>query len=132
MVLQEICPPALIYFAFSATQVIIDTMKGMHNVALVKLVTTLIFTVLLNFLCRQGLGIISWFIVFIPFILMTIVVSLILLMLGLDPTTGKKRIIVKKPKHKTHPRKFNPKSSKTKHNHHKKSKHLDHPHEIKK
>ena len=50
MVLQDICPPALIYLVFSTTQVIIDTVKGSYNVALVKLWVTLIFTILLNFI----------------------------------------------------------------------------------
>ena len=90
MVLQEICAPALIYLIFSMTQVVIDTVKGSFNIAFIKLWVTLIFTILLNFLCSQGLGIVSWIIVFIPFILMTVIVTLILLAFGLDPITGRK------------------------------------------
>ncbi len=90
MVLQEICPPALIYLVFSITQIVIDTFKGMFNIAFIKLWVALIFTILLNFLCNKGLGIISWFIVFIPFILMTVIVTMILLMFGLDPLTGRR------------------------------------------
>ena len=89
MVFQEICPPALIYLIFSTTQVIIDTIKGFYNMAMIKLIVTLVITILLNYLCGLGLGVISWIIVFIPFILMTLIVSMLLLMLGLDPTTGK-------------------------------------------
>ena len=89
MVFQEICPPALIYLIFSTTQVVIDTTKGYYNLAMTKIFVALIFTMLLNYLCSLGLGIISWLIVFIPFILMTLIVSMLLLMLGLDPTTGK-------------------------------------------
>jgi len=102
MVLQEICAPALIYLVFSITQIVIDTMKGMYNLAFIKLWVALIFTILLNFLCNRGLGIISWIIVFIPFILMTVIVTLLLLMFGLDPLTGRRsRVIVKRPKHHT-------------------------------
>ena len=57
-----------------------------------KMFVALIFTILLNYLCSLGLGIISWLIVFIPFILMTLIVSMLLLMFGLDPTTGKLKI----------------------------------------
>lgn len=92
MVFQEICPPALIYLIFSTTQVIIDTVKGFYNMAMVKLMIALVITILLNYLCALGLGVISWIIVFIPFILMTLIVSMLLLMLGLDPTTGKMKI----------------------------------------
>jgi hypothetical protein len=46
-------------------------------------------TLLLNILCERGLGIVSWFIVFIPFLLMTVVVSMILYVFGLDATSGK-------------------------------------------
>ncbi len=49
----------------------------------------LIFTFLLNILCSQGLGIISWIIVFIPFILMSIITAILLFVFGLDPYTGK-------------------------------------------
>ena len=100
MVLQEICAPALIYLVFSITQIVIDTVKGMYNVAFVKLWVALIFTILLNFLCNKGLGIISWIIVFIPFILMTVIVTLLLLMFGLDPLTGRRpRITVDRKIH---------------------------------
>ena len=92
MAFQELCPPALIYVVFSTTQVIIDSVKGYYNLALMKLLVSLIFTILLNYLCSLGLGIISWLIVFIPFILMTVIVSMLLLMFGLDPTTGKLNI----------------------------------------
>jgi predicted membrane protein len=132
MVLQDICAPALIYLVFSTTQVIIDTVKGTYNVALVKLWVTLIFTILLNFLCNKGLGIVSWIIVFIPFILMTVIVTLILVMFGLDPITGRKRKVIQHHKHHKH-HKHNhkePESSESKHNHSKKDKSLEHPHKF--
>ena len=89
MAFQNLCPPALIYLLFSITQVVIDTVKGLYNTAMIKIWVAFVFTILLNYLCDLGLGIISWVIVFIPFILMTIIVSILLLMFGLDPTTGK-------------------------------------------
>lgn len=114
MVLESICSPALIYLIFSTTQIIIDTIKGMYNLAFMKFWVTIIFTLLLNTLCQRGLGVISWFIVFIPFILMTVVVSMLLLMFGLDPITGRKpKVLVQdinssdvnngKKREKTHP-----------------------------
>ena len=106
MVLQELCPPALIYLIFSLTHVIIDTLQGMYNMAFIKLWVALIFTILLYFLCTSGLGIISWLIVFIPFILMTVIVSFLLLIFGLDPLTGRKPHILNSTKrtHRRHKR----------------------------
>jgi hypothetical protein len=92
MALESICTPALIYLVFSIVQIIIDTGKGLYNTAFLKLVVTFLFTIFLNYLCERGLGVISWIIVFIPFILMSIIISILLLMLGLDPTTGKLKI----------------------------------------
>ena len=92
MAFEFLCPPALIYLIFSLTQIVIDTINGLYNTAILKVWVSLVFTILLNYLCNLGLGIISWVIVFIPFILMTIIVSILLLMFGLDPTTGKIKI----------------------------------------
>ena len=66
--------------------------SGMYNTALMKIWVAVIFTILLNYLCSLGLGTISWFIVFIPFILMTVIVAILLLMFGLDPASGKMKI----------------------------------------
>jgi len=89
MFLEHLCPPALLYVAFSLTQIIIDIFKNMYNTAFFKLIVTIIFTIALNTLCRQGLGIVSWFIVFVPFIMMSIITTLLLFAFGLSPSAGK-------------------------------------------
>tara|TARA_R110002073_G_scaffold10384_1_gene50091 strand:+ start:40053 stop:40622 length:570 start_codon:yes stop_codon:yes gene_type:complete len=125
MVLQDICTPALIYLVFSITQIVIDTVQGKYNMAFIKLWVALIFTILLNFLCISGLGIVSWLIVFIPFILMTVIVSLLLLMFGLDPLTGRRPRILKNKHNKHHEHnKHNKHHEHNKHNkHHEHNKH---------
>jgi len=90
MDINNFCAPALLYVAFSLTQIIIDTFKHMYNTALVKIIIMIIFTFILNILCQRGLGIISWFIVFIPFITMTVITAILLISFGLHPSTGKK------------------------------------------
>ena len=92
MVLNAVCPPALIYLIFSVTQISIDTFQGQYNTAFAKIWVAVVFTVVLNYLCRRGLGIISWFIVFIPFMLMTLIISILLYVFGLDPATGRLKI----------------------------------------
>jgi hypothetical protein len=89
MVLENICPPALIYIFFSLTHIIIYTLNGQYNTAFVTFWVALVFTVLLNYLCERGLGIISWIIVFIPFILMTVIIAILLLVFGIDPNSGR-------------------------------------------
>ena len=89
MVFNRLCAPALIYIVFSITQITMDSLKGNYNIAMVKLFISLLFTILLNHLCQRGLGIISWIIVFIPFMLMTLIAAILLVMLGLDPAQGK-------------------------------------------
>jgi len=97
MVLNEICPPALIYLIFSVTHVSIDTFQGHYNTAFAKIWVALVFTIVLNYLCRRGLGIISWFIVFIPFMLMTLIISILLYVFGLNPSTGRLKIYAPPP-----------------------------------
>lgn len=84
----NICAPALIYIVFSLTQIIIDTIKGLYNTALVKFMVTILITIMLNALCQSGMSIISWIIVFVPFILMSVIVGILLYVFGLDPASG--------------------------------------------
>ena len=86
--LDSICPPALIYLAFSLTQIIIDTFKGLYNTAFLKFIVMVTITFLLNALCQGGMSIISLIIVFRPFIFMTVIVTILLYVFGLDAATG--------------------------------------------
>ena len=49
----------------------------------------ILFTILINILCQRGLSVISWFIVLIPFIMMTIITTILLFIFGLSPSSGK-------------------------------------------
>jgi len=84
----NICPPALIYLLFSLAQIIIDTFSGLYNSAFMKSVIMIMVTFLLNALCQGGLGIVSWIIVFIPFIMMTTITTILLYTFGLNASTG--------------------------------------------
>lgn len=87
--MEQLCAPAIIYLIFSITQILIDSFKGLYNTALMKTVVMIMVTFLLQILCKGGLTIVSWIIVFIPFILMTVIVSLLLYFFGLNATTGR-------------------------------------------
>ena len=84
----NLCAPAIIYLIFSITQILIDLFKGLYNTAFIKVIVTVMVTLLLNILCEKSLSVVSWIIVFIPFILMTVIVSMLLYIFGLDAATG--------------------------------------------
>lgn len=86
--LEQLCAPAVLYIAFSLTQIVIDIFKNMYNTAMIKFVVMIVFSIALNILCKKGLSVISWFIVFVPFIMMTIITSLLLFVFGLSPMKG--------------------------------------------
>ena len=94
---MDLCAPALIYLVFPLTQIIIDTFKGLYNTAFFKFIVMIIITILLNALCESGMGIVSWVIVFVPFIFMSVIVAILLYVFGLDPATGMLNITCNKP-----------------------------------
>jgi hypothetical protein len=87
--LQPLCMPALIFLIFSVSHVIVDMYKENYDKALTEFFVSAIFTFLLNVLCRQGLGIVSWLIISIPFLLMTTIAAILLYSFKVDPSTGK-------------------------------------------
>jgi predicted membrane protein len=86
--IANICPPALIFIIFSLVQIIFDLIRGVYNAAFFKGILLVMVGLLLNLLCQQGLSIISWVIIFIPFIFMSTVVAILLYTFGLNPTSG--------------------------------------------
>jgi len=84
----NLCPPAIIYIIFSVIQILFDLSYGMFNTAIMKSIVAVIITFLLNWLCQKELTIVSWLIVFIPFMLMTFIVAFLLYIFGLNATTG--------------------------------------------
>jgi hypothetical protein len=95
--MDDLCAPALIYLAFSATQVIVDTYNRLYNTAFFKIILTILITLLLQTLCSTGMGLAAWFIVFIPFIFMSVIVAILLYVFGLNPATGSINMIHQNP-----------------------------------
>ena len=110
MIIDSLCPPAVLYMGFSVIQIIIDLFRGQQNSAFLKVIVMTIFTLLLNQLCIGGLTILSWFIVFIPFIMMTYITTILLYVFGLNPSRGKHHPHDprRRHRHKPHPRPYNP------------------------
>ena len=114
--LNNICTPALIYLIFALSQIIIDTYKRAYNIAFVKFIQMVVFTLMLNLLCARNLTWISWLIIAVPFLFMGFMSILLLYVLKLngrasdeieedeksqtkdddDPFAGRKKIVIKK------------------------------------
>lgn len=86
---SNLCPPAFIYIIFSLIQVMIDISEDLYAVALAKLFVGVIFTFMLQVLCESGLDVISWIIVFIPFILKSVIVALLITQFKISPYSGR-------------------------------------------
>ena len=84
----NLCPPSIVYLFFSVTQILIDLYKKLYNVAFTKTIVTIMVTTLLHILCVKGFDTVAWVIVFIPFLLMSVIVGMLLYVFGLDVSTG--------------------------------------------
>ena len=91
MAVEKLCPPAAIFLVFMIIQISIDITKGYFNSAMIKAWVGILLTIVLNYLCHSGLGVVSWLFVFIPFVFMTVIIAVLLLAFNLNPKTGKLR-----------------------------------------
>lgn len=88
----KLCPPALFYLILSFISLIVMSIQntagrsiyclGQYScdvpsvtfIFLIKIMYVLFWTWILNIICRLGYSSISWFLVFIPFILMFVII----------------------------------------------------------
>lgn len=88
MLIDKLCMPAILYIGFTLIHIVIDIFQQLYNTALLKFILMIIFTTMLDLLCKSGLTLLSWIIVFLPFILLTAITAMLLLSLGLSPEKG--------------------------------------------
>jgi hypothetical protein len=86
--IDVLCPPALLYLIYVTVQIGLDVSLGLWATAIMKLVGGVAGTIILDTLCGVELGIVSWAIVAMPFI-MTAVATSISLGLGIDRMAAK-------------------------------------------
>ena len=84
-----LCNPALLYVIFASVQIIFDLFNQMYTLAIIKAFITIIFTFFLNMLCANGLSIISWIIIIIPFFFTLLLVEILIFILGVNVVTNK-------------------------------------------
>tara|TARA_Y100001970_G_scaffold290602_2_gene424942 strand:- start:867 stop:1166 length:300 start_codon:yes stop_codon:yes gene_type:complete len=83
--LEKLCGPVIIYIGFCLVHILIDLIQKQSKQALIKFFVMFIFSFVLQILCKKGLGIISWIIVFIPFIFFTYLTAIIFFVFGVNP-----------------------------------------------
>lgn len=81
--IDNLCPPALLYALFLAVQLGFDVADFAWVTALSKVVFGGATIFILDLLCRLDLGVVSWFIMAVPFVVTALATS-IAMGLGLD------------------------------------------------
>jgi|TARA_Y100000992_G_C20870510_1_gene307054 uncharacterized protein YacL len=74
--------------------VLMQMVNQKWNHAMVQLLVGLLMSLLLQVLCMRGMSVLSWIIVFIPFILYTYMMILLYNVFGLEPTDEMKQFLV--------------------------------------
>ena len=92
MDIENLCSPAILYVGFSLTHIIIDMGREQYPSAIVKFFIMMIFTLILDMLCKRGLGTVSWLLVLIPFVSMTLITSILLSMFGVNTYSSTVRL----------------------------------------
>jgi hypothetical protein len=74
--IEDLCPPALLYLVYIVVQVGLDLSLSMWITAAVKIVAGIAGVVILDAFCDVDLGIVSWVIMSIPFVIVALATSI--------------------------------------------------------
>jgi hypothetical protein len=89
MILNYLCPPALLYAVIMLIYLILELSNEKYHQAFVKAIIGIIFTCILQAFCQMDLGVVSWIIVMIPIIFYTYMTLLTFFIFGLNPKIEK-------------------------------------------
>jgi len=65
---SKLCTPAFIYFVIAIIGILMAIKRTGIMSGAVSIIFVLIWTWFLNFLCKKGYNLVSWFLLFLPFI----------------------------------------------------------------
>ena len=68
-VIEDLCPPALLYLIFLVVQLGLDASLGMWVTLVVKAILGFATVIVLDTFCGIELGVVSWFLVATPFLI---------------------------------------------------------------
>jgi hypothetical protein len=74
--IEELCPPAFLYLVYIAVQVGLDLSLSMWITAAVKTIGGIAGVIILDGFCAVDLGIVSWVIMAMPFVITALATSL--------------------------------------------------------
>jgi hypothetical protein len=86
--IDALCPPALLYLLYITVHVGLDLSLGLFVTAAAKVLMGVAGVVILDALCSVNLGVVSWVIVAVPFVMVALASS-IALGLGMDRVASK-------------------------------------------
>lgn len=83
-IINNLCAPSIIYLGFSLISASMDLYNKQYENAFIHFMSLIIITFVLDLLCKRGFSTISWLIVFIPFILMSLIITTIIYIFGIN------------------------------------------------
>jgi hypothetical protein len=89
MLLNFLCPPALLYAAIMLIYLVLELSNKKYHQAFVKAIVGIIFTCILQAFCQMSLGLVSWILVMIPIIFYTYITLLVFWVFGMNPQNKK-------------------------------------------
>jgi len=95
MIIDTLCPPAIVFIVFVMVHVIMELYDYKYKRALLKSILAILVICLLEALCLSNMEIISWVIVFMPLIIYSYMTLIIFFVFGTNPTEKMKRYEVK-------------------------------------
>jgi hypothetical protein len=75
-IIENLCPPAFLFLLYVAVHIGLDLSLGLYMTAAVKLIAGVAQIFLLNAFCKVDLGIVSWVIISVPFLIMALGTSI--------------------------------------------------------
>jgi hypothetical protein len=91
MLLEQLCPPSIIFVVFLFIFLTIDLYDNNYRTAFAKMIIGFIIVSLLQVLCLSDLAVLAWMIVFLPLIIYTYMTIVIYSAFGIDPDKNMKR-----------------------------------------
>jgi hypothetical protein len=94
MILNYLCPPALLYVVFFIISIVIELSEEKYRTAFTQTIICIVFTCILQLFCMADMSLMAWILVFIPIIMYTYMVLIIFLVFRMSPKDNK-HIVVK-------------------------------------
>ena len=93
MILNYLCPPALLYVVFFIISIVIELSEEKYRTAFTQTIICIVFTCILQLFCMADMSLMAWILVFIPIIMYTYMVLIIFLVFRMSPKDYKHFVV---------------------------------------